>query len=298
MFPQHFQTLFLTVLALVMVGYVSWNAAQPESQELAAPDLEPSKVAAAVATPVPSSVSPPVALSAPSPKGVSGRQMLPMPASDQDSRVAPEAQFPHTEHSPESLDYLNEIGFGVEYGDADQLLHKWTEDIRINVRGTPTRADLEALEEVVAELNGVLSDVHLQVTYGTGNLEIYFLPESQFASVEPAYVPVNLGFFRVWWDNTGAIHRARILIASRGITQQERSHLIREELTQSLGLFKDSWRYPDSVFYQGWTDINKYSDLDRTTVRLLYDSRLGPSMTPSEALDALGADSPALCCSD
>jgi hypothetical protein len=88
------------------------------------------------------------------------------------------------------------------------------------------------------------------------------------------------------------------LIASRGITQQERSHLIREELTQSLGLFKDSWRYPDSVFYQDWTDITSYSDLDRTTVRLLYDSRLGPSMTPSEALEALDADSPALCCSD
>jgi len=88
------------------------------------------------------------------------------------------------------------------------------------------------------------------------------------------------------------------LIASQGITQQERSHLIREELTQSLGLFQDSWRYPGSIFYQGWTDITEYSDLDRATIRLLYDSRLAPGMAPSEALEALGADSPALCCND
>lgn len=207
-------------------------------------------------------------------------------------------QISQVAYSLESVDYLTEIGFGVEYGDAAPVLHKWTGDVRIKVYGTPTGADREALGQVVAELNGLLGDVHLQVTDGDGNLEIYFLPEPQFASVEPAYVPVNLGFFRVWWDNTGGIHRARILIASQGITQQERSHLIREELTQSLGLFQDSWRYPDSIFYQGWSDITAYSDLDRTTIGLLYDSRLDPWMTPNEALEAIGANSSTLCCSD
>lgn len=74
--------------------------------------------------------------------------------------------------------------------------------------------------------------------------------------------------------------------------------MIREELTQSLGLFQDSWRYPDSIFYQGWSDITAYSDLDRTTIGLLYDSRLDPWMTPNEALEAIGANSSTLCCSD
>ena len=244
------------MIALVWGGYISWTVAQLESPELADRDREISKGVAA-GTSSPASASKVVVLSGAPPKGVSRRQVPQMSAAvrnpgtppdagpvmggGQASRVAPEIQIPRTEYSPESLDYLNEIGFGVEYGEADLALHKWTEDVRINVHGTPTRADLEALGQVVAELNGLLSDVRLQVTDGDGNLEIYFLPESQFAAVEPGYLPVNLGFFRVWWDNTGAIHRARILIASQGITQQERSHLIREELTQSLGLFQDSW---------------------------------------------------------
>ena len=59
------------------------------------------------------------------------------------------------------------------------------------------------------------------------------------------------------------------MVASEGITQQERSHLIREEITQSLGLFRDSWRYPDSIFYQGWTATGEYASIDGPTIRLL-----------------------------
>jgi hypothetical protein len=112
---------------------------------------------------------------------------------------------------------------------------------------------------------------------------MYFAPESRFAVIEPQYIPVNLGFFRVWWNRQGAIYQARILIASEGVTQQERAHLIREELTQSLGLFRDSWRYPESIFYQGWTATNEYAPIDRTAISLLYSPQLRPGLTQSQA---------------
>jgi hypothetical protein len=177
-------------------------------------------------------------------------------------------------------------------------LRRWTEDIRIKVHGTPTTDDLRVLRQVVSELDHLASGVELRVIDQDSNIDIYFVPESRFATLEPAYVPVNLGFYRVWWQGSGAIYRARILIASQGITQRERSHLVREELTQSLGLFNDSWKYPDSIFYQGWTDTTEYLELDAAAVRLLYHPGLRPGMLREEVLAALSPLPGAACCLD
>lgn len=313
MFPQHLLTIFLTALSLVVGEFNTWPGAQLESQRAEVLEQEPGKAVVA-ASPSSTPLSGAIVPSVPQQEdgsGPTGFQMsvaLPRsevsensglgPSDGQETRVESDPTVTVVEYNPEALDYLSEIAFGVEYGESSQVLHKWTEDVKIKVHGTPTRDDLTTLNQVVTELNGLITDVHLRITDDDSNLNIYFLPESQFASVEPEYVPVNLGFFRVWWDGSGAIDRARVLIDSRDVTQQERSHLIREELTQSLGLFQDSWRYPDSMFYQGWTDITTYSDLDRATIRLLYSPKLTPLMTQKEALKALGADSSDLCCSD
>ena len=116
------------------------------------------------------------------------------------------------------------------------------------------------------------------------NIEIHFLPESEFRLIEPNYVPLNYGFFWVNWSISGSIYHARILISTDHVTQQERSHLIREELTQSLGLMKDSYRYPDSIFYQGWTDVTRYLPIDSTVIEILYRSEIRPNMTGEEVV--------------
>ena len=51
-------------------------------------------------------------------------------------------------------------------------------------------------------------------------------------------------------------------------------------MTQSLGVLMDSSRYPDSIFYSGWTTVTEYSDLDRAVIRLLYDPRIEPGTVP------------------
>ncbi len=120
------------------------------------------------------------------------------------------------------------------------------------------------------------------------NLSIVFSPESDFATLEPNYVPKNYGFFwALWHDDKFEIYDARILVASSDISQQERSHLIREELTQSLGLMNDSDKYINSIFYQGWTDITKYSALDKMVIRMLYHKNVKPGMTKEQVLNIL-----------
>ena len=66
-----------------------------------------------------------------------------------------------------AMEYLSEIGFGVEYGPSAPVLHKWTQDVRIKVHGSPTVADLETLEQVVSELNSLVGEINLDMASGS-----------------------------------------------------------------------------------------------------------------------------------
>ena len=46
--------------------------------------------------------------------------------------------------------------------------------------------------------------------------------------------------------------------------------LLRKLLTGAIGLTNQSYDYPQSVFYLGWTEVNSYHRIDRDLIRLLY----------------------------
>ena len=185
-------------------------------------------------------------------------------------------------YSQSDLEYFYEIALGAEYGESGNVIHKWTDDIRIKIKGNPTDRDIETINEVISELNYIIDGITLDTVVWNPDIEIYFAAVEGFSSIEPNYIRGNMGFFWTWWDDSGALYRARILIATGGINQKERSHLIREELTQSLGMMNDSYEYKDSIFYQEWTDAGSYADIDTAVIRILYDPRIEPGMTMDE----------------
>ncbi len=186
--------------------------------------------------------------------------------------------------SPAALDYFSEIAFGSEYGSNAPVIRRWTQDVRIAVHGDPSQADLTTLCDVTADLNRLIGTVEVSVVGSKQNVDLYFVPEKRFSEIASGVVPNNLGFFWTWWDATGSITKAQILISTTDVTQEERNHLIREELTQSLGLMRDSTRYEDSLFYQGWTETQEYSGLDEQLIAMLYLPEVVPGMTVEEAL--------------
>lgn len=191
--------------------------------------------------------------------------------------------------SQEQIDYFLEVALGSEFHrDANPTLRKWRGDIHVQYFGNPTPADLKTLQTVIAEINALTnSSIRLQLVNSNPNMRVYFVPESQFKRYEPGYVPVNYGFFMTYWDADNTIRKANILINSQNVTQQERSHLIREELTQSLGLMQDSFKYADSMFYQPWTNTTQYSALDRALIQMLYHPDIRPGMTRAEVITVL-----------
>lgn len=176
--------------------------------------------------------------------------------------------------------YFLKIALGSEYGLGDFTVKKWASDVRIEVVGQPTAGDFASLRRVIEELNALLAPrINLEVVSGDGNLHMYFVPHDEFHQYEPPGIVFYGGFFWNWWNYSGEIYKSRIVIASDRITQNHRSHLIREELTQALGLMNDAMDYEDSIFYQGYSETTAFSSLDRAVIKMLYNEHIIAGMS-------------------
>lgn len=191
-------------------------------------------------------------------------------------------------YSDAEIEYFLEIALGTEFGNTTPRVRKWVTNPHILVLGTPTEEDSTELARIIDEINTINQKVTLSIAEGFGDIRIHFVPQSEFGSLEPNYVLGNSGFVYVNWNADGELTRANILIAS-DISQSFRLHLLREELTQGLGLLRDSFTYPESIFYQGSSEVLAYLPIDRTVIELLYRSEVRTGMTESRVTEALCA---------
>lgn len=212
---------------------------------------------------------------------IAGLYLYPVPKSTNQSPAAKSI-------GKETLDYFLEVAMGSEYEGSSPTIKRWDSDIRIKVIGSPSPEDLKTLQAVKRELNSLISSIEITLVERNPSLEVYFVPVSQFAKYEPNYKPSNYGFCWVGWKDD-VIYKSRVLISTVGITQKERSHLIREELTQALGLMKDSDRYAESIFYAGWTDSTKYAEIDKVLLQMLYSPGVRPGMNKAQLLETFNS---------
>lgn len=205
------------------------------------------------------------------------------------TNFVPAAAAEAVHYSASELDYFAEVALGAEYGTSAKVVRKWAGDVLVQVFGAPDGEDVTALDEVLMDLRTLMPGRRIERVEEGGNLEIHFAPEDQFAVIDPNYQSTNYGFFWVWWGGDNLLLRSRVLISTTDISQEARSHLIREEVTQSLGMMNDSWRYPESIYYQGWTRTRDYADVDRMVIEMLYRDEIEAGMTAEEALEVLRA---------
>ena len=203
-----------------------------------------------------------------------------------------ESEEPVSLYSQEEIDYYLEIAIGSEYG-SPTVVKKWTQPLRIEVGGDPTEEDSASLNRVVRDLNE-LTDESPQLTLveERGNVEVLFVPVDSMSNYNENYQPGNLGYFYIWWNGQYQIQRAQVLIGSERTTQVQRSHLIREELTQSLGLMNDSPQYDLSIFQIDYSEVRSFTDLDQTVIRMHYRAEVRPGMDREVAKSVLESITP------
>jgi len=197
---------------------------------------------------------------------------------------------PDRRFSDDAVDYYRQVALGAEYGDLSPVVHKWTEELSVFVSGEPVPADREELDHVIGELNRLVAVPAIERVSRRelANVEVHFAPESTFADVLPQYVSGNRGFFWFWTGDSNEIVQAMILIDNTDATSQlERDHLIREELTQALGLPNDPPAYSESIFGPGGPTPTEYATIDRTVLEIHGLPDIQPGMTGEEVRDVL-----------
>jgi len=191
----------------------------------------------------------------------------------------------------QALQLLSTCAFRSEYGNASegQTLTRWEDEITIWVGGSATKDDLATLDQFIMDLSFRVPSLPVirRVKRDTdAAIRIWYVPFAQMQYYVEGYIDDNWGFFH-YEANHGSITSARIAIASDITDQQERNHLLLEEIVGSLGLPNDHNVFSDSIIYQQWTTVQSLSEVDWLMLNMLYSPVTSPGMTWAQTGAAL-----------
>lgn len=179
------------------------------------------------------------------------------------------------EYSAEAKSYFNKIAYGNEFDVNDNSLSKWNQDINIYVVGEKRPHLMSELEDIVSELNGLISTIEINIVSNESdaNFIVLFGSAQDFNNYDEesiGYTDHNQGLF-IAYGGTNLTRATMYVDIKRTKRDDAQKHLLREELTQALGLSNDSYDYPESIFYQGWTETTEYTELDKDVIRMMYN---------------------------
>lgn len=194
-----------------------------------------------------------------------------------------------TAFNQEVVSYFKEVALGFEFGDASSITRKWgNNDMRIFVGGEKPKALTDELSKVISELNALTTDnfdIEIVTDSAVSNFYVYFGSGDNYGQLFPSqqqYVNNNWGLFSVFWNGNNDLTRGYMYVDIFRANPTAQRHLLREELTQSLGLARDSPKYTDSIFQQNWTTTTSYTPIDKELIRLLYHPKVASGFTASQ----------------
>jgi len=182
-------------------------------------------------------------------------------------------------YTDEEINYFHEITLKNELNSKIRLTPaKFKRDIKIYVYGDYEPYMLDEVKRVISDLNNIIDPIDLSIVNNRSksNVVMYFGDYETFISDNPDLIDVDEiknseGFFHVK-SKGNEIKSSRILInLPNQDSENDVKDVLREEITQSLGFINDSWRYPNSCFYQGSNEVLEYSDVDIKLIKMLYN---------------------------
>ena len=198
----------------------------------------------------------------------------------------PEDQL--TDFEREVVDYFVDIALGFEFGNSPKIVRKWRTSMRIYAGGQGSEELLGELDSIIVELDE-LTGANLSITQVNSiqesNYYVFFGTASEYATRYPEqadFVDNNWGLFWINWNGSQELTSGHMYVDITRANPVEQRHLLREELTQSLGLARDSYEYESSIFQQDWTRVTEYAEIDRELIKLLYHPRVRPGMNETQ----------------
>jgi hypothetical protein len=176
-------------------------------------------------------------------------------------------------YSYEAKQYFKEICLKSENGGSYSEAFKKTNDVKIYVHGLCSTHMMTELTDIVSDLNDLIDPIQIKIVSkkSEANTFVYLGSKNGF---HQSYPDVNANLKGSWGFFQTSPSRSYIfvdMLDSGNNTIAQRS-ILREELTQSLGLLNDSDMYTNSVFYEYGNTVTEYSELDKEIIQMLYNN--------------------------
>lgn len=151
---------------------------------------------------------------------------------------------------------------------------RWNKDIKIYASGDISKANKKEMVRVIIALNRLIKPIKITLVQRPemANSFIYFGAIDAYNKSPLTSKKLNDTYFghfhiKIFQQE---IQQSNIYINTSETSEKRQKHIIREELTQSLGLINDAYDYPESIFYQGYSETKEFTLLDRKLIGLLY----------------------------
>lgn len=207
----------------------------------------------------------------------------------------PDSISSYTEKILANPSHIHTILTSTEYStnSIDNTIHTWhIPVVTVAVHGNARASDFSCLNSTINDFNTLSNTTQLRIAKDYGAIDMFFDSIDKFPSIEPHYVPNNDGFFWYYWNDTNEIIRSTILIRTDSRSSLDRCHMIREELTQSMGMPGDSNIHSDSIFFDGPSTSVTYSNLDKAIIQSIYNTSMYAGMTWESYLSIYGVETP------
>jgi hypothetical protein len=178
-----------------------------------------------------------------------------------------------TYHSTEATEYFKEICLEGESGEVYSSTLKWDRDVKIFVHGYCPQYMMTELNDIVSDLNELIDPINIKIVSNKSEANHYlFLGSAKgFDQAYPIIKERNLVHASGYFEMHKTKGYCFVDMIKTGNDTQAQKSILREEITQSLGLCNDSWKYPNSIFYQGSSTNTEFSDLDKEIIQMLYN---------------------------
>lgn len=185
----------------------------------------------------------------------------------------------------EELDYFTDVVFNSDFSNKNTKLKRWKKNIGVSMIGSYTSEDSIYISDVFKIINNNIEKIRIEyASENKADLKIHFIDYKEFSGFNENAVLAKNGYFNCKWNILEGIAEGYILI-NKELKGDGRKRVIKEEITQSLGLPADSYKYPSSIFYQLMSENYTYADIDIKLIQLLYNYNLPIGMTEQEFKD-------------
>ena len=188
-----------------------------------------------------------------------------------------------TDGKLKALELLEVCAFSSEFGERTEggPLIRWEEPLRIYVGGNPTQEDVAFLDEFLIELSfrvPLLPPVYRVYSEDEANITVYYAPMDELDEYVTDFIEGNWGMVTFFYSNY-CLYDAEIGIANDVTTQEDRNHIVMEEIVGGIGLGNDHYVYSDSIIYQPWSNAQQLSEVDWLMLNMVYSPVVKPGMS-------------------